>query len=332
MFGQAALHIAPEEVKKIAVIRRNGYGDLLCAVPAITALKQLYPGAELTLFADTRNAALLPYLSCYDRAVIFKAGRNKYVEVLGTAWKYRRESFDLAFSPKPTSMKLLNLFLSLLGAKAQLAATDGRWHSRWINHPQPILPPNLKRHQALKCLQLLYPHVDAIPQSLWPKISLNGQLPELHHLPSQFIVTSVSNNRAHNRLPPEKHARIINQFCMANEITAVISGLPQDRARVDAVMAALRCPAMSVVSDSLHTLLHLLSKCTLALSAEGGFMHLVAAVDRPQVALFTTTLPEEWSPLSHQAICLHSPLGLAELSDSAILTAMENSLHSHSKA
>ena len=330
MLGQPIPNIplAPDEVKKIAVIRRNGYGDLLCAVPAITALKRLYPKAELTLFADTRNSALLPYLTCYDRAVIFRAGGNKYLEVLGTAWKYRREKFDLAFSAKPTSMKLVNLFLSLLGAKVQIAATDGEWHSRWINHPHPSLSPAIKRHQALSCLQLLYPGLESVPSDLLPKITMNGTLPELSHLPKRFIVTSVSNNRPQNRLPPERQARLLNQFCMSQGLAAVVSGLPQDRSKVDAVMSGLRCPATSVVSESLHTLLTLLSQCTIALSGDGGFMHLLAAIGRPQVVLFTTTHTEEWAPMSPQATCIRNRQGLAEISDASILAALEERLHS----
>ncbi len=321
---------APEEIKKIAVIRRNGYGDLLCAIPAITALRQLCPQAEITLFADTRNAALLPYLSCYDRAVIFKTGVNKYLEVLGTAWKYRREKFDLAFSPKPTSMKLLNLFLSLLGSKVQLAASNEKWHTRWLSHPQPALPLHIKRHQALKCLQLLHPNLGQIPPTLWPKITLSGNLPELSHLPSRYIVSSVSNNRAQNRLPTERHAKLLNEFCLRHDLTAVISGLPHDRDRVDAVMAELRCPSIAIVSESLHTLLHLLSRCTIAFSADGGFMHLVASLDRPQTVLFNTTLPTEWAPLSNKATCLHSPTGLNNICDTAIQTALENGILSKS--
>ncbi len=63
---------------------------------------------------------------------------------------------------------------------------------------------------------------------------MNGTLPELSHLPKRFIVTSVSNNRPQNRLPPERQARLLNQFCMSQGLAAVVSGLPQDRSKVDA--------------------------------------------------------------------------------------------------
>ena len=225
-------------------------------------------------------------------------------------------------------MKLLNLFLSLLGSKVQLAASNPQWHSRWLSHPQPTLPLHIKRHQALKCLQLLHPSIEEIPQTLCPRITLSGELPELSHLPSRYIVASVSNNRTQNRLPPERQAWLLNELCLRHDLTAVISALPQDRGRADAVIAGLRCPSTAVVSESLHTLLHLLSRCTVAFSAEGGFMHLAASLDRPQTVLFTTTLPAEWAPLSNKAICLHSPTGLTDISDTAILAALEEGVRS----
>lgn len=327
MFDQIIPYLKTEKIKKIAVIRRNGYGDLLCAVPSIMALKKQYPNAEITLFVDQRNSALLPYLSCYDHAVVFKPKGNKYLKMLRTAWKYRHENFDLVFSAKPDPMKLVNLFLAALGAKYQIAPSNGEWHSRWISHPQQTLTKEIERHQALKCLQLLYPDIESIPDTLCPKIRLNGDLPsELTHLPERYILTSVSNNRVANRLPPERHSSLMNQFCTKHNLTAVISGVPQDRALADAVMAGLSCPAICVVSESLNTLLHLISRCTLAFSADGGFMHMTAALDRPQLILFATTSVIEWAPLTDKAICLSSPSGLQNIEDSTILKALEELL------
>lgn len=40
----------------IAIIRRNGLGDLLCTVPLVHYLKETFPDASQTLFVDARNA------------------------------------------------------------------------------------------------------------------------------------------------------------------------------------------------------------------------------------------------------------------------------------
>ncbi len=52
--------LAPfEDIRRIAVLRGGGLGDLMFAMPAIDALKARYPGAEITLLGMPGHAALL---------------------------------------------------------------------------------------------------------------------------------------------------------------------------------------------------------------------------------------------------------------------------------
>src|SRR5581483_5339801 len=44
------------DVAKIAVLRANGLGDLIVALPALDALRAAYPRAEVVLLATARHA------------------------------------------------------------------------------------------------------------------------------------------------------------------------------------------------------------------------------------------------------------------------------------
>ena len=46
-------------VRKIAVLRVNGLGDFIAAVPALEALRAAYPAAEIVLLAKDWHAAFL---------------------------------------------------------------------------------------------------------------------------------------------------------------------------------------------------------------------------------------------------------------------------------
>jgi ADP-heptose:LPS heptosyltransferase len=48
-----------DEVLKIAVLRGGGLGDLLFALPALDALAEAYPEAEIVLLGTPMHAALL---------------------------------------------------------------------------------------------------------------------------------------------------------------------------------------------------------------------------------------------------------------------------------
>jgi len=161
-------------MKKIAIIRRNGLGDLLCAYPLILYLGKKYPNAKITLFVDARNYPLLGYLPPVDKVVVFPKKGNKYWNLFHKAFRYRKE-FDVAISAKTSPMKLANLFLFWLGAKKRIAYVDSSWHSKLINHPTPYHPSHARNlHQALKGLHLVAPELKAIPKECLPTL----QIPE----------------------------------------------------------------------------------------------------------------------------------------------------------
>ncbi|WP_118985464.1 glycosyltransferase family 9 protein [Photorhabdus sp. CRCIA-P01] len=119
---------------KIAILRRNGLGDLICTQPLIKYLQYRFPAAKIHLFIESNNKELAGYLSPEIITHIIPKG-NKYTTTLGTALKWRKLHFDIAISAKPTPMKLNNLFLWLLGAKKRYAVTQShQWHEKLINY------------------------------------------------------------------------------------------------------------------------------------------------------------------------------------------------------
>jgi ADP-heptose:LPS heptosyltransferase len=308
-------------VKKIAVVRRNGLGDLLCSIPLILHLKKLHPQAELTLFADYRNAELLPYLKCYDHSVVFPNIRYKYLSVLYTAIRYRNEKFDLAISAKPSEMKLLNLFLGGLGARQRIAVGSQKWHSKFINDPKELC--TIKKHQALKCLQLIAPEMTEIPEDLYPKIYLDKDSGPLYNHAHDFVLmTSVNNNRKQSLLSLEAQAIIINEFSRHRPCHVLISCMPRDVEKAKNLSKLLTTSSSIIATPTLKELLHVIDNCNLIFIGDGGLMHLTAALDRPQVVLFGATPIEEWHPLSNKAICLYDPHNVNNITGNDILRAL----------
>src|ERR1700733_3395601 len=155
---------------KIAIVRRNGLGDLLCAYPLILYLQNKMQGASITLFIDRRNAPLIPYLPPVDEFVVFPAKGNKYWNLFCMGRRYRKK-FDLAISAKTSPMKLNNLFLYWLKAKERIAYVDKSWHSLLINRPLPFDPIVTRTmHQALKGLKTIAPELEEVPKKFYPTL------------------------------------------------------------------------------------------------------------------------------------------------------------------
>ena len=57
-------------MKRILFVMRARFGDMLMATPALRAIKQRYPQAELTVVADNKRGTILQGLSYIDRLVL----------------------------------------------------------------------------------------------------------------------------------------------------------------------------------------------------------------------------------------------------------------------
>ena len=285
---------------KIAILRRNGYGDLICTAPLAHCLEESFPEAEITFFIDERNQALFPYLFPHHKAVVFGRG-NKYWQVVKTALKKRKE-FDLVVSAKPTPMKLNNVFLGLLKSQNSMAVTNQKaWHEKLVTTPRT---PPLDGHQALRCLRVFDPTIQTISPNWFPKFKKSIS-PFPLQLPAPVLFFSLISNRPTSQLEASRFAQIANRLYTQKTFSVAISCKNQSEAFP--LQELLLMPSQAVVTPSFNDYLSLLAACDLFLTADGGPCHLAACLDKPQVSLYGRTSLDQWSPLSEKALCLHDP-------------------------
>lgn len=301
-----------EKIKKIAIIRRNGLGDLLCVFPLILWCKERMPSAKVVLFIDPRAAPLVSYLQGVDEVAILE-DKNKY---LGLYKAVRRHApFDLAISAKTSPMKLMNFFLYASRASFKAAYVDGSWHCRWVSHGRPY-DAGAEIHQALRCLHLVDPALKKVPEELFPKFKVPC-------VKKTDLFLSVTNNRIGSTLSHENTASLLNRLFEKKDFTVVINCEPKDSDRAEELKKMLHMPAQVVSTPSFDTFLNLLASCKAAFIGDGGIMHLAAALDMPQVVLFGGTKIWEWAPLSKKAICLGHEHNVNDINPAQILEALE---------
>ncbi|HET7564860.1 MAG TPA: hypothetical protein VFJ96_07685, partial [Gemmatimonadaceae bacterium] len=134
----AASERVPErvaDVRRIAVLRANGIGDFLFALPAIEALRAAYPDAQVTLLGSRIHAQLLAGRpSPIDRVIVLPPSEGVNVtdgppvhpDVLDRFFDdMARETFDLALQVHGGG-RYSNPFTRRLGARvtAGLKAHD----------------------------------------------------------------------------------------------------------------------------------------------------------------------------------------------------------------
>jgi ADP-heptose:LPS heptosyltransferase len=306
-----------EQIKEIAFVRRNGLGDLLMAMPLLSLCRERIPQAKVVLFVDERNAPLAAYLEGVDEVAVISQAGGKPWGLLRTALKFRSRHFDLAISAKPTPMRQVNLFLRLLGARQRRAYVGPGW-DRWLIN-DPVQKSGEGAHHALQTLRLLEPELREVPRHLYPQ--LKGQFSPP---PGFRLLVSVTNRRLGSLLDLERCAAVVNAVHARKPgFSVVICGEPFDRSRAQALQQLLTVPSEVVIPDGFDPFLRLLGSCHAAFVGDGGIMHLMAALDRPQLVLFGGTRVAEWAPLSDRAKILADPHNVNFISQEAMVESLE---------
>jgi ADP-heptose:LPS heptosyltransferase len=307
-----------QAVHKVIVVRAHrGLGDQLCLVPALRALRQALPYAEVTLCGLAETRWML------DR---FPPYVDKYVEFPGyppvaekpddeghlppfLAWA-REESFDLAIQAHGSGVAT-NPFVALLGARMVLAhALPGQFRPDpsltrdWVPHePEPLRYLRLLDHAGIPPAgdQLEFPVTDA------DRAAAARLLPG--DATGAYACVHPGTHHATRRWSPARFAEVADRL-VDEGLRVVLTGGPGEGDVADAIAAAMRRPQLSVVGRTdLGALAALLEGARLLVCGDTGVSHLAAALRVPSVVVFRCSDPERWAPLDRTR---HRPVGLAD--------------------
>ncbi len=307
---------------KIAIVRRNGLGDLMAVMPLIGLCNEKYPGCHITLFVDERNAPLLPYLQGFDEAIVIAPSKNKYLSLIKTLWQNRNRFFDLVISARPTPMQWLNLFLAGLKTPRRRAVVDESWHSKWINEPIVFEKEEL-RHQMVKSLRILDKTLEEVPTHLMPILEPKKS----YSFDEKTILISVTNHRIGSQLDSAKIAKHLNKAFEKLPFKVILNCEPKDIARAQQAAALLKMKYEIIPTPNFDDFMGLLASVDASWTGDGGIMHLMSAMNKPQLILFGRTPLWEWAPLSQKAICVWHPENVNLIPEDEIEKGLERLIH-----
>ena len=319
------------EYKNIAIINFRNLGDMICTMPLLKYCRQKAPNSIITTILGKGCAPLGPFLNDSDKIIALPTKKTyDYKTFIKYALKLRN-SFDLVICAN-TPRKASDLFIWLLHPRNSLAYTKNTWHGKLIKTRIPFdVERKKKRHCALDFLNLLFAS-ETLPKELIPKITLKEELKEIYKARIQeinkigrpLVFVSVSNNRYFCLLGIEEHAKILNRLHDEFNCSVLISHLPKDANKAFSLAQKLEMPNIALATPDFSEFMAVLDAVDLCLIGEGGIMHLAAALNKPQVALFSKTSIIEWSPLSDKAVILQHPENVNFIDQEMIYSALRN--------
>ena len=302
----------------ILLIQLKRIGDLVLTTPAISALRQVFPDAKITLLVSHDSAALVPAISGVQQTLVMRRGLKDLAGFLTIA----RNKFDYCVDFTQNNRSALLSFLS--GAKKRVASYRIKRRSplRRKAYNEFLERRMRDMHTVDYNLALLEP---LGVRNLTPPVQLNlpaaahekaSELRRRFHIQDSFVIFHPGSARVEKFWQPDRWAEVIVTAVDRWNITAVLTGggSPQERAHLAEIESRLplplagRAPILVDLSGKINllTLTALIAQARLLVTVDTAPVHLAAAVGTPQVALFGPTNPFHWQPRGVPAIILQN--------------------------
>jgi ADP-heptose:LPS heptosyltransferase len=297
-----------EAPQRIVVFRALMLGDLLCAVPALRALRAAYPAAEITLVGLPWARALTHRLShLIDDFIVFP-GHPAFPEgeCNVRAWpdflaQVHARRFDLAIQLHGSGV-IANALVATFGAR-QIAGFAGP--GAWVPPDDADLfcPWPESGHEIERLLRLTdhlgmprQGHALEFPiddddrhqlRALWPDAGAGRPYVGVHagaQLPSR-------------RWHPRRFAEVGDALAERG-YTVVLTGSQAETGLVGDVAACMQHAALNLCGHTtLWTLGALIEGAAAVVCNDTGVSHVAAALGRPSVVVSCGSDPTRWAPL-----------------------------------
>jgi heptosyltransferase-2 len=284
------------------IIRLSSLGDIILTQPVVAELQDRYPGCGITYVCKPEYVALVRMMDPAIKILPFGETMSFFAQL-------RKDRYDAVLD---LHGKLASTLI-LLGTKAK---------KRFRYDKQRSLRQAIVAHRSDQSInstvQLYYSALDRLtgiapdsfkpPQLRLPDISLTPErMPK--GIPGKRLI-GIFPGAAHlTKMYPEQQWREFFQIADADWSFVLLGSLKESRI-ADRLMTALpdrienRCG-----SYSFEELALVMSQCDLIISADSGPMHLAAALNLPQIAIFGSTHPRlGFAPQNPKAIVLCADL------------------------
>jgi heptosyltransferase II len=313
-------------IRQIVIRATNWLGDSVMSLASIRELRRLFPWARIVLVAQPRVAGFYRWVSEVDQVIEYNP------DGAGARWRVLlRLTGELRRRRADTFLCLQNAFeAALIGRLAGIPrrigfATDGR--SLLLSRAVTI-PPELNRHHQVYYYLALLHHAGLSPvdylrePSFRPDISLRTT-PELEaaaaeclrregvppDLPLVGIHAGAFFGSA-KRWFPERFAEVLRALREEFPLRFLLLGAASERPLAETIQQAAGGEAIHDLCGrtTLDELVAVIGRCRLFISNDSGPMHVAAAFQVPQVALFGSTDPVATGPFSTRASTLKKPV------------------------
>jgi len=290
--------ISAQDLKPFRILIRssNWLGDAVMSVPAVRAIKNGRPDAQVTIAAPAKIAPMWKLIPKVD--AIISLPNASLLPVLSLL--KRRPAFDVAIL-FPNSLRVaLESWLSRIPRRI---GYHGHWR-RWllnqtVSETRKPVPPE---HHSLRFLRIAH---ECGAETSTILDSTSDIQTAVAHQPLKIGLSPGAEYGPAKRWLPERFAEAATKISAQSSAQWILFGTKNDAAIGDQIAAAIGDHCVNRIGfTTLDQLINELRECRLLLTNDTGTMHLAALLGVPVVAIFGSTEPRLTGPLGNGHIVL----------------------------
>ncbi len=287
----------PASVSRILVCGLNWLGDAVMSMPALQALRDCHPDADLSLLTKPSLAPLWAMSPIPDRVLTLPpaGGLNPVVQQL------KDLKFEVSYILPHSFRSGLPPFLAKIPKRIGLPGHFPR--DLMLTEVRPPSTGPGRAHQVFEYLDLFFPGENrrtfAPPRLNVPPPALDAMRAKFAAFPRPWISIIPGAARGSSKQwPAERYAEAAATLAAQTGGSIITLGTPAEQHACQQVAAAAAPNGINLAgATTLHELAAVLSLSAAVLCNDSGGMHLAAALGTPLVALYGITNPAQTGPL-----------------------------------
>lgn len=293
-----------QSIKKIAVFRALQLGDMLCAVPAIRALRKAYPNAEIILLGLPWAQSFVERFNHYfDRFIHFPGceglPEQDYDEQTLHAFihQMKKEKFDLVLQMQGNGT-IVNPLMFLFDAK-HIAGfyNDESYVASDLFLEYPNYGSEVERHIALMNHLGIASAGTALEFPLTEKDYKDYSELLIPIIEKQYVIVHPGSRGNWRQWSPAFFAALAD-YCIEEGFTVVVTGTNDEKEITKELLKCMQHPAIDLTGQTnLGAVAVLIQNACMLIANCTGVSHIASALQTPSIIISMDGEPERWRPL-----------------------------------
>jgi len=299
--------------RRVCLIKPSSLGDVVHALPVLSALRDLWPDAHLAWVVNRGLRGLLDGHPHLDEVIPFDRGSvgigpRGMLAFARFASSLRSRRFDLAIDLQ--GLLRSGLMTAATGASVRVGLGDSREGAHWFYTHRIEIPPDAV-HAVEKLMRIAGALGASTTPRFYPSVSEDDRAwgaEECRAVARPRLVLNVGARWLTKRWPLSSFAAFAAQAARDRGAGLVIVGAPEDRSLVDELIGCLGAiPVLDLSGKTtLPRLAAVMEAADCVLSNDTGPLHLAAATGVRVVGVYTCTKIEKTGPWGPNATAVAS--------------------------